>query len=59
VSQTAVATCGVYRSYLHATWSAYRTRAAHLVRRDDLEKAIRFVKLLVDKTDQYLEDKMA
>lgn len=33
--------------------------AAHLVRRDDLEKAIRFVKLLVDKTDQYLEDKMA
>jgi len=33
--------------------------AAHLVRRDNLEKAIRFVKLLVDKSDQYLEDKMA
>lgn len=30
---------------------------AHLVRREDLEKVIRFVKLLVEKTDQCLEDK--
>ncbi|MCY1534677.1 RiboL-PSP-HEPN [compost metagenome] len=32
--------------------------AAHLVRRDDLEKAIRFVKMLVEKTDQYLEEQV-
>lgn len=31
--------------------------AAHLVRREDLEKVIRFVKLLVDKTDECLEDR--
>lgn len=29
--------------------------AAHLVKRDDLEKAIRLIKLLVEKTDQCLE----
>ncbi|HCF9476695.1 HEPN domain-containing protein [Pseudomonas aeruginosa] len=32
--------------------------AAHLVRRDDLEKAIRFLKMLVEKTDNYLELQM-
>lgn len=32
--------------------------AAHLVRREDLEKAIRFVKLLVEKTDQCLEEQL-
>ncbi|MEQ9725441.1 hypothetical protein ABRP29_07355 [Pseudomonas sp. WHRI 8822A] len=26
--------------------------AAHLVKRDDLEKAIRFIRMLVDNTDQ-------
>lgn len=31
---------------------------AHLVRREDLEKVIRFVKLLVENTDQCLEDKL-
>lgn len=29
--------------------------AAHLVRREDLEKAIRFIKILVEKTDECLE----
>lgn len=32
--------------------------AAHLVRREDLEKAIRFLKMLVEKTDQCLEQQM-
>jgi len=32
--------------------------AAHLVRRDDLEKIIRFLKTLVEKTDQFLDEKM-
>lgn len=32
--------------------------AAHLVRRDDLDKAIRFLKMLVERTDQYLEQQM-
>lgn len=32
--------------------------AAHLVRRDDLEKAIRFIKMLVQKTDSFLEQQM-
>ncbi|HCH7658952.1 TPA: hypothetical protein NNA95_000755 [Pseudomonas aeruginosa] len=32
--------------------------AGHLVRRDELEKIIRFLKMLVEKTDQYLDEKM-
>ncbi|BCG24969.1 TPA: HEPN domain-containing protein [Pseudomonas aeruginosa] len=32
--------------------------AAHLVRRDDLERAIRFLRMLVEKTDQYLDQQM-
>lgn len=32
--------------------------AAHLVKRDDLEKAIRFIKLLVEKTDKCLGEQI-
>ncbi len=31
---------------------------AHLVRREELEKIIRFLRMLVEKTDQYLDEKM-
>lgn len=43
----------VHRSKVSSSGSA-----AHLVRREDLEKVIRFLKMLVAKTDQYLDENM-
>lgn len=41
----------VHRSKVQSTG----VPAAHLVKRDDLEKAIRFIKMLVEKTDNCLD----
>lgn len=44
----------VHRSKIQSTG----VPAAHLVKRDELEKAIRFIRMLMEKTDEYLDQNL-